>query len=177
MFLDFVNFYIRFVRNCSGITALLISMLQITDNKALSTQTIENNRNQDASASNSGVGSSDTSGRVGGSIENLSIVTKWAKSKKRKLIKIKKSDFAKANSSKADFLILKAKKVFTHLQKVFNKTPILQHFDLECYIYMEIDASGYAISRILNQMTSEQPLSNHVTYKNHSDFLKSKISE
>ena len=56
--------------------------------------------------------------KVGGSIENLSIIAKLAKSKKSKLTKLKKSDlikaqnFIKANSFKTDFFTFKAKKSF-----------------------------------------------------------------
>ena len=35
----------------------------------------------------------------------------------------------------------------------FIKTPILQHFDLECYIRIETNASCYAIDRVLSQLT------------------------
>ncbi len=46
------------------------------------------------------------------SIQNLLTAAKSAKFKKPKLIKTKKLDFAKANSSGIDFLTSKAKKAF-----------------------------------------------------------------
>ncbi len=81
-------------------------MLQATDNEVLSTQTIGNEKNQDAPSAASGAGS----GGVGGSFENLSTTTISAKSKKSK----SKAHFAKANSG-TDFLTPGAKEAFIHL--------------------------------------------------------------
>ena len=86
-------------------------MLQITDDKVLSTQAIENKKNQRVPSGIIRV----SSGRVGGSFENLSTIIKSAKSKKSKLTKSKKSNLAKANSSGTDFLTFGAKKAFIHL--------------------------------------------------------------
>ena len=74
-----------------------------------------------------------------------------------------------------DFLTSKAKKVFTHLQKAFTKVLILHYFDLKYHIHIETDILKYAISKILSQMTLDQPLTDYIIYKNHSDFLKSGI--
>ena len=52
-----------------------------------------------------------------------------------------------------DFLTLGAKLVFTELRQVFVKAPILHHFDLECYIHIKTDTSGYAIGGVLSQLT------------------------
>ena len=126
MFLSFLNFYKRFIKNFGRITVALTSMLQITDNKTCNTQITENKKNRDVSAGSAGAGSN----RVGRSIENLSIVAKLAKSKKPKLTKPKKSNlvkaqnFAKAKSFETDFLISKAKKIFIYLQKAFTKRPM-----------------------------------------------------
>ena len=43
-----------------------------------------------------------------------------------------------------------AKKVFNHLQLAFIKTLILQYFNLESYIWIKINISGYIISKILD---------------------------
>ena len=48
-----------------------------------------------------------------------------------------------------NFLTPNAKKVFNHLRLAFIKAPILQHFDLESHIWIETDASGYAIDGML----------------------------
>ena len=165
VFLGFANFYRRFIRNFSRITAPLTSMLRTTDKEALSTQATENERNQDASASAGSVGG----GGVDGDIKNLSSVVKSAKSKK--------PIFAKTNSSETDFLTTGAREAFIHLRKAFTKAPILRHFDPERHIWIKTDASGYAIGMVLSQMTSGQPFSDHVTHENHSDFPKSEIGQ
>ena len=48
---------------------------------------------------------------------------------------------------------LDAKKAFNGLRHLFTQTPILQHFDLERHIRIETDTSGYAIDKVLNQLT------------------------
>lgn len=48
------------------------------------------------------------------------------------------------------FLISKAKEIFNYLKQAFTKVPIFRHFNLECHIRIEIDASGYIIKRVLN---------------------------
>ena len=51
------------------------------------------------------------------------------------------------------FLISETRKVFNYLKQAFIKASILQHFDLKCHIYIEIDIWGYAIKRVLSQLT------------------------
>ncbi len=84
-------------------------MLQTTDkltgNEFLGNQATKNRRNQDLP---SGVG-----GRgVDRDIKNLAFIVKLAKSKK--------PNFVKSNSFGTEFLILGAKKAFTHLWKAFT---------------------------------------------------------
>lgn len=89
-------------------------MVQTTSNNKLSTQIGKNKKNYNISSCIDG--STDRS--VSRSIENLSTVTKLAKSKKLDFAKSKKSillnDFVKVNSTKTDFLTPKAKKTFIH---------------------------------------------------------------
>ena len=65
------------------------------------------------------------------------------------------------NSSKSqkmvglDFLTPGAKLAFTELRQAFLKAPIVHHFDPERHIRIETDISGYAIGRVLSQLTSE----------------------
>ena len=67
---------------------------------------------------------------------------------------VKKSPFTSKNSNRAlSYLTLKARLAFNKLKKAFTKTPILQHFDPECYIRIESDTSGYVIGRVLSQLT------------------------
>ena len=64
---------------------------------------------------------------------------------------------------KTIFLTSSAKEVFNQLKQVFIKPLILRHFDLECHIQIEIDASGYAIGRVLSQLISDYLTSDHLT--------------
>ena len=52
-----------------------------------------------------------------------------------------------------EFLILGAKLVFTKLRQGFFKAPILNHINLECHIWIKIDALGYTIGGVFSQLT------------------------
>ena len=54
------------------------------------------------------------------------------------------------------FLTPGSMEAFNQLRQVFTKAPIFWHFDLECHIRIETDASSYSIGEILNQLTSDQ---------------------
>ena len=59
------------------------------------------------------------------------------------------------NSNRAmGFLIPKARLAFNKLRKAFTKAPILQHFNPKYYIWIQTDASGYVIGKVLSQLTS-----------------------
>ena len=59
------------------------------------------------------------------------------------------------NSNEAmGYLTPNTRRAFTQLRQTFTKAPILQHFDPECYIQIETDTSGYAISGVLSQVTN-----------------------
>lgn len=45
-----------------------------------------------------------------------------------------------------DFLTFEAKTTFFNFRKAFTKAPILHYFDLESYIQIKTDASGYTIA-------------------------------
>ena len=53
----------------------------------------------------------------------------------------------------SDFLILEAKLLFTKLKQAFVKALILYYFDLEHYIQVETDISGYAIGGVFGKLT------------------------
>ena len=65
----------------------------------------------------------------------------------------------------AGFLIPKASLAFTQLRKMFTEAPILYYFNLEHHIRIETDTSGYAISGVLSQLTSETGLAGQMTHK------------
>ena len=52
------------------------------------------------------------------------------------------------------FVTANAKRAFMKLKQAFVGAPILNHFDLEHCIQIEIDALGYAIGGILSQLIS-----------------------
>ena len=68
-----------------------------------------------------------------------------------------KNLFKKLSKSKktvgSDFFTSRSRLAFTKLRQLFVKAPILYHFDLECHIRVETDASGYAIVGIFSQLT------------------------
>ena len=64
----------------------------------------------------------------------------------------KMSKFKKTVRS-LDFLISGAKLTFTKLGEAFIKALILDHFDLDCHIWIETDILGYAIGGLLIQLT------------------------
>ena len=59
-----------------------------------------------------------------------------------------------ATESRPSFLTLETRSAFNRLRLAFTKALILRHFDPECHIWIETDASGYAISGVLSQIAS-----------------------
>ena len=53
----------------------------------------------------------------------------------------------------SDYLTPATKKAFNHLRHAFTQAPIFQYFDPEKHIRIETNASDYAISEILYQLT------------------------
>ena len=66
---------------------------------------------------------------------------------------VKRSFWSKNPNRSAGYLNFSTKLAFTQLRKAFIKISILQYFDLEYYIWTEIDALGYTINRALSQLT------------------------
>ena len=68
------------------------------------------------------------------------------------------------------FLTFGTREAFNQLRQVFTKAPILWHFDSECHIWIETDASCYAIGRVLSQLTSDHLTSDSDLISTKSDF-------
>ena len=67
---------------------------------------------------------------------------------------VKRSPLTFKNSNGATgYLTPDAKRAFTQLRQAFTEAPIPRHFDPECHIRIETDASGYAIGGVLSQLT------------------------
>ena len=60
------------------------------------------------------------------------------------------------NSAKnvSNYLTSYTKKTFDQLRQAFTEAPIVQHIDLEQFIWVETDVSGHAIGRVLSQLTN-----------------------
>ncbi len=50
------------------------------------------------------------------------------------------------------FLTFGARKAFTELRQAFVEASILNHYDLEYYIKIKTNISGYVIGRIFSQL-------------------------
>ena len=127
IFIGFANFYWRFIKSFSRIAALLTAMLKTTGSSVTSTSRIDDGE----VVSSGGTSQTDAS-------------KKSAKSKRMKSV---------YNLEEPKFLTSKAKEAFNRLRQAFTKAPILRHFDPECHIRIETNASGYAIGGVLSQLT------------------------
>ena len=127
VFIGFGNFYWRFIQGFSKIATPLTSILKTSPQPAgtLSASAVDDSEVVESSSENEG--------------------------------KSAKSDFTKPvrGAEEPSFLTPDARRAFTQLRQAFTKAPILRHFDLERYIRIETDTSGYAIVGVLSQMTSE----------------------
>ena len=135
VFIGFANFYRRFIQSFNKIAAPLTSMLKTTGSS-------------DSSQKN------DDNEVVGGDGDR-----NFSKSKKSKNGK-SGVQIRLGAIEKPTFLTSDTKEAFNQLKQAFTKAPILQYFDLECHIRIETDASGYAIGRVLSQLTSDHLTSN-----------------
>ena len=84
-------------------------------------------------------------------------LSKLGKSKGEKSKKPPKSGNSpnfNAKNTGQSFLTPETRSGFNHLRLAFTEAPILWHFDLECHILIETDASGYAIGGVLSQLAS-----------------------
>ena len=76
--------------------------------------------------------------------------------KSKILVKFKNHDFPKSRIEEIGtrFFTLQARLAFTQLRQAFIKTPIFHYSNLESYIWIKTDISGYAIRSVLSQLSS-----------------------
>ena len=148
VFLEFANFYRRFIQGFSHIAVSLTSMLKTAKPKKGGDEVGSNSRAGRRGSEIDGSGM-DNVEVDGGEVEVDEIEKKGRKTSKSKNLSKSKKTVG------SDFLTPGAKLAFTELRQAFFKAPILHHFDPECPIRIETDASGYTIGGVLNQLTSD----------------------
>ena len=146
-------------------------MLKTTNKSAPS----RNNGSKSASSKNNdsrpASGKNDGNGKVNGfNSDGVEHAKKSGKSKGQKSAKsqkLSKSGKSKGEKSKKppksgnspnfdakdtgpNFLTPEARSAFNRLRLAFTEAPILRHFDPECHIRIETDASSYAIGGVLS---------------------------
>ena len=139
VFLGFTNFYRRFIQGFSQIAATLILMLKTAESRNGGDEVGDDSR-----ARHDGIDGSEMDDvEVDGGEVGVDEVEK------------KGQKMSKSKTIGSDFLIPGAKLAFTKLRLAFLKVLILHNFDLERHIRIETDVSGYAISGIPSQLTSD----------------------
>ena len=95
----------------------------------------------------------------------------------RNLSKSKKSKYTKSRiqmriraTGEPIFLFPGAREAFNQLRQAFTKALIFRYFDLEYHIWIETDASSYAIGGVLSQLTSDQVTLNSKSISTEPDF-------
>ena len=143
VFISFANLYQRFIRGFSKIAASLTSMLKTTGS---STKSASKAFRADDNEVVGGGG-----GRVDETVKNSS---------KSKKLKNDKSEILTRSldigaTREPRFLTSDAREAFNRLRQAFIKAPILQYFDPESHIWIETDASNYAIGGVFNQLSAD----------------------
>ena len=148
VFLRFANFYRRFIQGFSQIAAPLTSILKTSGNNEGVVRVGGDSRGR--RSGNKLDGSEIDHGEVGcGQVDDE------VGNKCQKTFKFKKSFKSKKTVRSLDFLTPGARLAFTKLKQAFFKPSILHHFNPEYHIRIETDASGYAISGVFSQLTSD----------------------
>ena len=128
VFLGFANFYWRFIQSFSKIAGPLTLMLR-TSSATRSSKNLLLSLDV-AEVDEVGVGG-------GGDREDETVGRSPSKN----------------SNGATGYLTPDARRAFTQLRQAFTEAPILRHFDPECHIRIETDASGYAIGSVLTQLT------------------------
>ena len=164
VFLGFANFYQQFIQGFGKIAAPLTSMLKTI----ISSQVLVANEMLAANEVGGVKGSDELIEKYGKLLKTRKL-SKSGNLKGKKLAKSKKpsksgnSPNFDAKEAGPSFLTPEARSAFNRLRLAFTEAPILRHFDPECHIRIETDASGYAIGGVLSQLASGTSLDGVVT--------------
>ena len=149
MFLGFANFYQRFIQGFSRIAAPFTSILKTSESTESKTQLGEGRVEVGGSRAERGGNKLDRSRNDDNEVDGNEVEDDEVGTKVQKLSKSKNLSKSK-KTIESDFLTLRAKLAFTKLKQAFLKALILLHFDPECHIWIEADASGYTIGGVLS---------------------------
>ena len=154
VFIGFANFYWWFIQGFSRIAAPLILILKTTRSSDLALKELGANNIV----------------RGGGKADDRNL----SKSKKFKNAKSGIQTYIGAMGEPTS-LTPSNKESFNQLRKAFTKVSILQHFDPECHIRIETNASGYTIKRVLSQLTFKHLTSDQSQWHPVAYFLRKMI--
>ena len=139
VFLGFANFYCRFIQSFSRIAAPLTSMLRmsIISTTQKSMNLVDEFGEGDRGKNEARRASMSTKGPTGADYPSFDHVSYTV------------------SNNVSNYLTADAKSNFDQLRQAFTEAPILQYFDPEWYIWVETDASEYAIGGVLSQLTND----------------------
>ena len=167
VFFGFANFYRQFIQGFSYIAAPLTSMLKTTKNPefAANPKETKDEVGGNSVVSNNMVGDSKAINQANSIKRKNQVKT----TKSKILVKSKNHDFSLNSRNKeagTGFLTPNARLTFIQLRQTFVEAPIFHHFDPESLIRIEINVSSYAISDVLNQLSSGTRLDRVITKTN-----------
>ena len=151
VFIRFANFYCWFIQGFNWIAAPLTSILKTSWN----TESLTRPKEGVFGFGGGSRAGHDRSELDGDEVDNGEIEFDEVEKKVKKTSKSKNLSKSKKTVGSSDFFTSGAKLMFIKSKQAFFKAPILYHFNLECHIQIETDASGYAIIKILSQLTSD----------------------
>ena len=132
IFIGFAKFYRHIIKYFNRIAALLTVMFKTTGSSIASASRVDDNE-----------------------VVGYRVAVGWSDASK-KSAESKSQTKSGNNLGETNFLTSKAKEAFKHLRQAFTEVPILQHFDLECHIRIETNASGYTIWGVFSELTPNQ---------------------
>ena len=164
IFLNFANLYWQFIQ---GFSKMAISLTSILKTIVLPERlTIKWLGVSDSEVNKFDVGDDMKHIKKSKKTSKSPNLAKWGK----KLSKSWNSTNFNATETRPKFLTFDTRTDFNCLWLAFIEAQILWYFDPKCYIWIETDALGYAISRVLSQLISEISPNRVITKTNLSQW-------